>query len=124
MGVGNEDHTQMNTPPRKTDKSPRTPPPAPKKPRREDAIKERISEAVAQGEVYADEDAIFEELVADRNWLPTDDELVALVNKHGFASKNRCIECHVDMGIMNPRQYCCKSYCGAAAATAIGVDAE
>ena len=113
----------MNTPPRKSSpRSPRTPPPAPKRPRREDAIKERISEAVAQGEVYADEDAIFEELVGYRNWLPTDYELAALVNKHGFAPKNRCIECHVDMGIMNPRQYCCKSYCGAAAA--IGVDAE
>jgi hypothetical protein len=24
---------------------------------------------------------------------------------------NRCIICHVDMGEMNPRQYCMKIYC-------------
>ncbi len=27
---------------------------------------------------------------------------------------NRCIECGIDMGIDNPRQYCCKTYCGSA----------
>lgn len=25
--------------------------------------------------------------------------------------KNLCVECGVDMGPNNPRQYCCKTYC-------------
>jgi hypothetical protein len=25
---------------------------------------------------------------------------------------NQCISCGIDMGINNPRQYCCKTYCG------------
>ena len=28
-----------------------------------------------------------------------------------FDNKNRCVSCNVDMGDMNPRQYCYKTYC-------------
>lgn len=30
----------------------------------------------------------------------------------GFSGINRCVECNQDMGDCNPRQYCCKTYCG------------
>ena len=31
---------------------------------------------------------------------------------HDYA--NRCVECHLDLGESNPRQYCCKTYCNTA----------
>lgn len=34
-----------------------------------------------------------------------------LIEKHNFGPRNRCIDCKEDMGRMNPRQYCGKSYC-------------
>lgn len=37
--------------------------------------------------------------------------LEEIINKNMGNYINRCIVCRVDMGEMNPRQYCCKTYC-------------
>lgn len=35
----------------------------------------------------------------------------ATIKKYNLGRRNRCTECHKDMGISNPRQKCGKYYC-------------
>jgi hypothetical protein len=44
-------------------------------------------------------------LVIDKNYV------ITIANKFSNGTKNRCVECGVDMGYCNPRQLCSKTYC-------------
>lgn len=61
---------------------------------------------------YVDEGAVVNELAAAHNWQPTKEAVKALLGAHSTGMKNRCVDCGVDMGEMNPRQLCNKWQCG------------
>jgi len=86
-------------------------PSAPKKMRRDESLEQILNEALASADVYIDEESALTELVQTRNWYPTSNDLIALITKYSLGQKNRCLCCKVDMGQMNPRQYCGKTRC-------------
>ena len=44
-----------------------------------------------------------------KNTIPSDNLIEQLVPDTDII--NRCIGCNIDLGIDNPRQYCCKTHC-------------
>jgi len=71
----------------------------------------QLQDAFCNADVYVNEEGAVNELVDTHNFYPTPAEIQGLITKYSHGPKNRCIECRVDMGIQNPRQYCGKSKC-------------
>ena len=97
-------------------------PSAPIKPSREDALLRIVYDHVAYGNVDVDvacdidQNAMIAECIANHNWRPLSSELDELVLKHAHGHSrttcdNTCVECGVNLGPLNPRQYCAKTYC-------------
>ena len=58
---------------------------------------------------YTDENAIIQEIKKYNTVL--EKMIISLISKFSYGIKNKCIDCGVDMGIHNPRQFCGKLYC-------------
>jgi hypothetical protein len=77
---------------------------------------ERVTIALAKGNVYADLDRVLCDLHvlgvgAASGAHPTDAVIHQTIARHSLGPKNRCLACGMDMGINNPRQLCGKTYC-------------
>ena len=98
-------------PPKRQCIRPLTPPNAPLRLSVREALTNQLQDAFCNADVYVNEEGAVGELVDTHNYYPTPTEIDALITKHAIGRKNRCVECSVDMGIQNPRQYCGKSKC-------------
>jgi hypothetical protein len=88
-------------------------PPAPKKPSLYAHIRDRVSYFSGKYVYYADEEAILLHLLEERLYRPTLKELTQIFERYSYQNpKNLCGVCRVDMGYNNPRQLCCKTFCG------------
>ena len=79
-----------------------------------DATYRNVDDRVDACEFYVDTDDVVFELL-QHNIDPhtaTDAQIDEAIMKHKRCSKNRCVECGMDMGECNPRQLCNKTYCG------------
>jgi hypothetical protein len=77
-------------------------------------LMERVAIALAKGDVYTDLDRVLCDLYvsgAGAGARPTDADIHQTIARHSLGSKNRCLDCGMDMGINNPRQLCGKTYC-------------
>lgn len=52
----------------------------------------------------------YDDDVTTDGWVTADEDETDL-EEDADADVNRCVECGVDMGVQNPRQYCGKTHC-------------
>jgi hypothetical protein len=80
-----------------------------------EAVEDRVWSLIVAADIYTDNDAVVANALAlaEEHGVAavTDAVIQSLIETHGRDRKNRCVECGVDMGEMNPRQLCCKVYC-------------
>lgn len=83
-----------------------------------EAIEDRAWSLIIAADIYTDNDAVIANalaLAADNGVDAVTDEVIqSIIEKYGRDRKNRCTECGVDMGEMNPRQLCGKIFCESA----------
>ena len=72
-------------------------------------FKNLVKNLCSASDYYTDENAIIQEI--KKYNTVSEKMIISLISKFSYGIKNKCIDCGVDMGIHNPRQFCGKLYC-------------
>jgi hypothetical protein len=86
-------------------------PPAPRRLSSKEALINTFFHIFAEADFYVEEDKVLNELLEKHIYYPSLVDIETVMTKYKIAPKNRCLECHIDMGIQNPRQLCGRIRC-------------